>query len=117
MPSQTALVTGCSGLIGSEVVTFFDDRGWTVHGVDNNMRRDFFGPDGDTTLEPGAAAPATRAASTHHDLDIRDRAAMVGVVVAEVRPDADRPRGRRSPRTTWRQAAPSTTSTSTPSAR
>ena len=38
------LVTGSSGLIGSEVVTFFCGEGWTVHGVDNNMRKDFFGP-------------------------------------------------------------------------
>ena len=42
------LVTGSSGLIGSEVTTFFAERGWDVHGVDNNMRAEFFGPDGDT---------------------------------------------------------------------
>ena len=47
--SKTAIVTGSSGLIGSECVAFLDKRGWNVHGVDNNMRRDFFGPDGDTT--------------------------------------------------------------------
>lgn len=46
---RKALITGSSGLIGSEAVSFFDERGWTFHGVDNNMRRDFFGPDGDTT--------------------------------------------------------------------
>ena len=46
---KRVLITGSSGLIGSEAVTFFDQRGWEVHGVDNNMRRDFFGPDGDTT--------------------------------------------------------------------
>ena len=38
------LVTGCSGLIGSESVTFFESMGWQVYGVDNNMRREFFGP-------------------------------------------------------------------------
>jgi CDP-paratose 2-epimerase len=43
------LVTGSSGLIGSECVTYFDSRGWSVSGIDNNMRKDFFGPDGDTT--------------------------------------------------------------------
>ena len=31
-------------LSGSEAVAFFDHRGWEVHGIDNNMRRDFFGP-------------------------------------------------------------------------
>jgi len=40
------LVTGSSGLIGSEVVTAFSGDGWKVHGVDNNMRADFFGPQG-----------------------------------------------------------------------
>ena len=42
------LVTGSNGLIGSEVVSYFDSQGWQVVGVDNNMRRDFFGPEGDT---------------------------------------------------------------------
>ena len=44
----TALVTGSSGLIGSEVVAFFSRLGWTIHGADNNMRADFFGAAGDT---------------------------------------------------------------------
>lgn len=35
------LVTGSSGLIGSEVVAGFSIDGWEVHGVDNNMRADF----------------------------------------------------------------------------
>ena len=48
------LVTGSSGLIGSEAVRFFDALGFDVTGVDNNMRADFFGPKGDTTLEPRA---------------------------------------------------------------
>ena len=42
------LVTGSSGLIGSEVVSHFCGLGWRVHGVDNNMRADFFGAQGDT---------------------------------------------------------------------
>ena len=45
---KTLLVTGSSGLIGSEVVDYFCLLGWTVHGVDNNMRADFFRPQGDT---------------------------------------------------------------------
>src|SRR3990170_886874 len=42
------LVTGSSGLIGSEAVQYFSKRGWFVYGIDNNMRADFFGPRGDT---------------------------------------------------------------------
>jgi hypothetical protein len=42
------LVTGSSGLIGSEVVTFFCSENWVVYDLVNNMRKDFFGPQGDT---------------------------------------------------------------------
>jgi CDP-paratose 2-epimerase len=82
---KTALVTGSSGLIGSEMVAFLDARGWQIQGVDNNMRGDFFGADGDTTwnLEQ-LRAETTR--FRHHDLDIRDRDAIARLVAAE-RPD------------------------------
>jgi CDP-paratose 2-epimerase len=46
--THTLLVTGSSGLIGSEVVSHFASKGWNVVGVDNNQRADFFGPQGDT---------------------------------------------------------------------
>ena len=46
---RKVLVTGSSGLIGSEAVRHYHARGCTVVGVDNNMRREFFGPAGDTT--------------------------------------------------------------------
>ncbi|HJZ04707.1 MAG TPA: NAD-dependent epimerase/dehydratase family protein, partial [Patescibacteria group bacterium] len=42
------LVTGSAGLIGSESVRFFCDRGYTVVGIDNNMRQFFFGEDAST---------------------------------------------------------------------
>ena len=42
------LITGSNGLIGSEMVRYFHDLGWKIHGMDNNMRADFFGPQGDT---------------------------------------------------------------------
>ncbi len=43
------LVTGSSGLIGSEAVEYYDREGHQVVGVDNNMRADFFGIQGDTS--------------------------------------------------------------------
>src|SRR6185312_8003257 len=46
--AKTLLVTGSSGLIGSEVCVYFAGLGYTVHGVDNNQRAVFFGPQGDT---------------------------------------------------------------------
>lgn len=66
------LVTGSAGLIGSEAVEFFDRLGFDVHGVDNNMRADFFGPGGDTTWNR-QRLEATCQRYTHHDVDIRDR--------------------------------------------
>ena len=43
-----ALITGSSGLVGSESVNFFSDKGFDVIGVDNNLRKFFFGDDGST---------------------------------------------------------------------
>ena len=43
-----ALITGSTGLVGSESVNFFCDKGFDVVGIDNNMRKFFFGPDGST---------------------------------------------------------------------
>ncbi len=82
---KTVLVTGSSGLIGSEAVAFFDQQGWRVHGVDNNMRREFFGPDGDTTWNLERLRRRTRH-FTHHALDVRDRPAILDLVKSE-RPD------------------------------
>ena len=69
------LVTGSSGLIGSEAVAFYDAAGHEVVGVDNNMRAAFFGPKGDTTWNLERLRQATRRFS-HRDLDIRDRDAL-----------------------------------------
>src|SRR3989442_3407433 len=66
------LVTGSSGLIGSEVVDYFCKLGWEVHGIDNNMRADFFGPGGDTRWNQ-RRLQATHQNFHHHELDIRDR--------------------------------------------
>ena len=66
------LVTGSSGLIGSEAVSFFDGMGFAVTGVDNNMRADFFGPKGDTTWNRRRLESQCKQ-FTHVELDIRDR--------------------------------------------
>ena len=69
------LVTGSSGLIGSEAVENYDQRGFEVHGADNNMRREFFGPKGDTLWNLRRLQSVTRN-FTHHTIDIRDRSAV-----------------------------------------
>jgi CDP-paratose 2-epimerase len=80
------IVTGSSGLIGSECVTYFDSRGWNVIGIDNNMRKSFFGEDGDTTWNLNRIKSAAKN-FTHYDVDIRDREAVLGLV-EELIPDA-----------------------------
>jgi CDP-paratose 2-epimerase len=82
--TATALVTGSSGLIGSEAVEFLDARGYTVHGIDNNMRRDFFGEHGDTAWNLERLRGVTTR-FVHHDVDVRDRA-RVAALVADVGP-------------------------------
>jgi CDP-paratose 2-epimerase len=70
--SDKLLVTGSSGLIGSEVVDYFCHLGWEVHGVDNNMRADFFGSGGDTRWNQ-QRLQALHPSFHHHELDIRHR--------------------------------------------
>ena len=85
--AKTLLVTGSSGLIGSEVCAHFArELGYVVHGVDNNQRAVFFGPQGDTRWNQERLQrelPGFR----HHELDIRDRAGVLALLKA-VKPDA-----------------------------
>jgi CDP-paratose 2-epimerase len=69
------LVTGSSGLIGSEAVAFFDKLGFRVDGIDNNMRADYFGPPGDTSWNQERLAAQCRG-FRHYQIDIRDRDAV-----------------------------------------
>ena len=79
------LVTGSSGLIGSEAVRYFDRRGARVHGIDNNMRADFFGPQGDTTWNLHQLEESCLRFE-HHALDIRNRQGVF-TILKETRPD------------------------------
>jgi CDP-paratose 2-epimerase len=79
------IVTGSNGLIGSEVVAYFDALGWQVFGVDNNMRREFFGEKGDTRWNQ-RRLEATCQHFTHFELDIRDRAGVLALL-DQVKPD------------------------------
>ena len=69
------LVTGSSGLIGSELVGHFDARATRVIGVDNNMRAEFFGAEGDTRWNLERLRGRTRHFE-HRELDVRDRAGL-----------------------------------------
>ncbi len=72
MKIRNILITGSSGLIGSEAVEHFDRQGHRVTGVDNNMRAEFFGPAGDTMWNLERLRRVTKRFE-HEGLDIRDR--------------------------------------------
>jgi CDP-paratose 2-epimerase len=72
---KTILVTGSSGLIGSEAVEHFDAQGHRVTGIDNNMRQVFFGAQGDTTWNLDRLKRSTKQFQ-HANIDIRDRNAL-----------------------------------------
>jgi CDP-paratose 2-epimerase len=80
------LVTGSNGLIGSEMVSHFCAKGWEVHGLDNNMRAEFFGPQGDTRWNQ-RRLQAENPSFVHHELDMRSREGVLQLV-KDLRPDA-----------------------------
>lgn len=80
------LVTGSSGLIGSEVCTYFASHGWKIHGVDNNQRAVFFGPKGDTRWNQERLQSSIDS-FVHHELDIRDRPRVLSLIET-IKPDA-----------------------------
>jgi len=81
------LITGSSGLIGSEVADYFSTRlGFEIHGVDNNQRAVFFGPQCDTRWNQRRLESDLKG-FVHHELDIRDRQGVLELM-AVVKPAA-----------------------------
>ncbi len=76
---STVLVTGAAGLIGSESVRHFHGLGWDVVGIDNDMRRRFFGPDASTAWMADRLVRELRRYE-HHGIDIRDDGAVEALV-------------------------------------
>jgi CDP-paratose 2-epimerase len=73
---SVALVTGSGGLIGSEAARHFAGLGMDVVGIDNDMRRYFFGEDGSTAWSLRRLSDDLGSAYTHFDVDIRDRGGL-----------------------------------------
>jgi CDP-paratose 2-epimerase len=80
------LVTGSSGLIGSEVCIFFAGLGHSIVGLDNNQRAVFFGPQGDTRWNQQRLQASIKDFE-HLDIDIRDRQSVLDMI-KRVKPDA-----------------------------
>ena len=79
MSHKRILITGSSGLIGSEICLFFHQQGYELHGIDNNQRAVFFGPQGDTMWNQ-RRLEALIPSLAIHALDIRDKNAVLQCV-------------------------------------
>jgi CDP-paratose 2-epimerase len=75
---SVAVVTGAAGLIGGQSVRFFADKGFDVAGIDNDMRRVFFGPEASTQWHR-RELERTIGNYVHFETDIRDRDGMATV--------------------------------------
>ena len=73
-----ALITGSAGLIGSEAVRFFAQKGLHVVGIDNDMRKYFFGPEASTEWMR-KHLEATIPGYEHYSVDIRDHKAIFDI--------------------------------------
>lgn len=80
------IITGSSGLIGSEVSTYFSKLDWEVYGIDNNQRAVFFGPQGDTRWNQHRLE-STLSNFKHIEADIRNRQQILEIF-QEIKPDA-----------------------------
>ena len=71
-----ALITGSAGLIGSQAAEHFAGLGLTVVGIDNDMRKEFFGDDSSTAWMADALTEKLGDRYVHRGIDIRDRTAV-----------------------------------------
>jgi CDP-paratose 2-epimerase len=74
---SVAVVTGSSGLVGSEAAIYFGRLGLDVIGIDNDMRSVFFGDDGSTAWNRERVQRTLGPRYVHHDLDVRHRARVL----------------------------------------
>ncbi len=76
---STVLITGSAGLIGSESVHFFTKLGYTVIGIDNNLRAHFFGQEASTHWNRLLLQEKYPNQYMHYDADIRDQVAIENI--------------------------------------
>src|SRR6202022_4602415 len=76
-PMSVAVISGSAGLIGSEAAVFFaESRGLEIVGIDNDMRRTFFGDDASTAGNLARLKKRLGKKYKHHSTDIRDQPAI-----------------------------------------
>lgn len=69
---KVAIITGCSGLIGSQSVSFFIEKGYYIVGIDNHMRGYFFGDSASTKDTTDSLIKDFEDKFIHYNTDIRD---------------------------------------------
>lgn len=79
---KTVLVTGSAGLIGSEAVRFFAKKGFKIIGIDNNLRKYFFGPDASIAWNLRKIKKEVEK-YTHFDIDIRNKKKIDDILIKE----------------------------------
>jgi CDP-paratose 2-epimerase len=84
--AKVALITGSAGLIGSESARFFAGKGYQIIGVDNDMRKYFFGAGAGTSWNQKLLAKDLGEQYRHYKTDIRDRG-EIEKIVKEHSPD------------------------------
>ena len=80
--ARTVIVTGAAGLIGAETCRRFHAEGYRITGIDNGMRARFFGPEASTAPQL-AALRRDIPGYVHHDVDIREAAAVDAIFAGE----------------------------------
>ena len=70
--AKKILITGSAGLIGSESSKFFAAKGFEIHGIDNNMRKYFFGKEASTEWKKNQLIETLKDKYVHYAVDIRD---------------------------------------------
>jgi CDP-paratose 2-epimerase len=79
---SVVIVTGSAGLVGSEAVRFFCRKKYTVIGIDNNIRKMFFGDDGCTLWNRNKLKRECGAYYKHIEADIREEAPIARIFKA-----------------------------------
>jgi len=76
---SVVIITGSAGLVGSEAARFFAQQGYTIIGIDNDMRSRFFGKEASTKATRELLSVELGERYIHHHVDIRDPSAMTDI--------------------------------------
>jgi CDP-paratose 2-epimerase len=76
---STVVITGACGLIGSECVKFFHEKGFAIIGIDDNSRAKFFGEEA-STIDMKESLLSMYEHYTHYSINIKDYDALVSTL-------------------------------------